>query len=425
MTLVIGTIKDITGVVDNTAWTFSSILRENNAGTQLVTTKRVVAKPVAGALSVAVEPGIVIVGYKGTEYTVSVPNQTSIDIWDLISIQVPLPSSAVTAFGNGLANAVDAADARTKLGLSAGSASSFATLELGGTTDTTLSRSAAGKLSVEGIDVVLLSGAQTLTGKTLTSPVVNTPTGIAKGDVGLGLVDNTSDATKNAAAVALTNKTAITAAGIVTGTQLASTIATGTAPLTVTSTTMVTNLNANLLNGIGQTTAATASTIAARDASANLTANALVSTVATGTAPFTVTSTTVVPNLNASTVAAYGPSQAAGATTLAARDGNANVSARGFLPSFTTQAAAAATTTLTIASSSVQEFTGAAIQTAVLPTTSVVAGASYTIINNSSGAVTVQSSALATIGAALTIGTSAQFIALIATPTTAANWHRR
>lgn len=36
----------------------------------------------------------------------------------------------------------------------------------------------------------------TLTNKTLTSPVINTPTGIVKGDVGLGNVDNTSDADK-------------------------------------------------------------------------------------------------------------------------------------------------------------------------------------------------------------------------------------
>lgn len=39
------------------------------------------------------------------------------------------------------------------------------------------------------------------------SPALVTPTGIVKGDVGLGNVDNTSDATKNAAAVTLTNKT--------------------------------------------------------------------------------------------------------------------------------------------------------------------------------------------------------------------------
>ena len=36
----------------------------------------------------------------------------------------------------------------------------------------------------------------TLTNKTLTSPVINTPTGIVKGDVGLGNVDNTADTAK-------------------------------------------------------------------------------------------------------------------------------------------------------------------------------------------------------------------------------------
>ncbi len=39
------------------------------------------------------------------------------------------------------------------------------------------------------------------------SPALVTPTGLVKGDVGLGNVDNTSDATKNAASVTLTNKT--------------------------------------------------------------------------------------------------------------------------------------------------------------------------------------------------------------------------
>lgn len=40
-----------------------------------------------------------------------------------------------------------------------------------------------------------------------TSPNITTPTGIVKGDVGLGNVDNTSDATKNSASATLTNKT--------------------------------------------------------------------------------------------------------------------------------------------------------------------------------------------------------------------------
>jgi len=44
--------------------------------------------------------------------------------------------------------------------------------------------------------VATLTGTQTLTNKTLTSPVINTPTGITKSDVGLANVDNTTDANK-------------------------------------------------------------------------------------------------------------------------------------------------------------------------------------------------------------------------------------
>ena len=44
--------------------------------------------------------------------------------------------------------------------------------------------------------VVGTQNTQTLTNKTLTSPVINTPTGITKSDVGLANVDNTSDANK-------------------------------------------------------------------------------------------------------------------------------------------------------------------------------------------------------------------------------------
>jgi hypothetical protein len=44
--------------------------------------------------------------------------------------------------------------------------------------------------------VVTKTGTQTLTNKTLTSPLINTPTGITKSDVGLDNVDNSSDANK-------------------------------------------------------------------------------------------------------------------------------------------------------------------------------------------------------------------------------------
>lgn len=73
----------------------------------------------------------------------------------------------------------------------------------------------------------------TLTNKTLTSPVINTPTGIVKADVGLGNVDNTSDSTKNSATATLTNKTIDTASNTlkINGNTLTATA--GTATLTM------------------------------------------------------------------------------------------------------------------------------------------------------------------------------------------------
>lgn len=75
-------------------------------------------------------------------------------------------------------------------------------------TDLTLVKGDVGLGNVDNTsDATKNAAVATLTNKTLTSPVINTPTGIVKGDVGLGSVDNTSDATKNAASVTLTNKT--------------------------------------------------------------------------------------------------------------------------------------------------------------------------------------------------------------------------
>jgi hypothetical protein len=105
----------------------------------------------------------------------------------------------------------------------------------------------------------------------------------------------------------LTASSTITGSSTVTGTQLVSTIAIGTAPLTVTSTTVVPNLNVSQLLGntwaipgtIGSTTPSTGA-FTTLTASSTITATQLISTVAIGTAPLTVTSTTVVPNLNVS-----------------------------------------------------------------------------------------------------------------------------
>ncbi len=65
----------------------------------------------------------------------------------------------------------------------------------------------------------------------------------------------------------------VIATGNISGTQLISNIATGTAPLVVSSTTLVSNLNADLLDGYNTATDATANTVAVRDTNGNITAN--------------------------------------------------------------------------------------------------------------------------------------------------------
>lgn len=114
------------------------------------------------------------------------------------------------------------------------------------------------------------------------------------------------------------------------GRVLSSGVATGTAPLIVASTTKVANLNADLLDDLNSATASTINTIAARDGSGNLTANVLVSDVAIGTAPLTVTSTTVVPNLNVDQTDGYDADETDTGSTLAARDATGDIQANAF-----------------------------------------------------------------------------------------------
>jgi len=99
----------------------------------------------------------------------------------------------------------------------------------------------------------------------------------------------------------------------ITGTQLISNIASGTAPLTVTSTTLVTNLNADLLDGLDNTkfmrTDTNTSSTGTISSSSTITGTRLISNIASGTAPLTVTSTTIVKNLNADLLEGLNPSQ--------------------------------------------------------------------------------------------------------------------
>jgi hypothetical protein len=89
---------------------------------------------------------------------------------------------------------------------------------------------------------------------------------------------------------------------------------------------------------------------------------------------------------------------------------------------YTTTATAAGTTTFTATSNHQQFFTGTTTQTIVLPVTSTLAlGVSYSIENNSTGTLTVQSSGLNTI-TTIPAGVTTLFTCILTSGTTAASW---
>jgi hypothetical protein len=85
----------------------------------------------------------------------------------LVTPVLGTPSSGTLTNCTGLP--VSGITASTSTALGVGS------IELGHATDTTLARSAAGVVTIEGVEIVTLSRSQTLTNKTLTSPTLTTP----------------------------------------------------------------------------------------------------------------------------------------------------------------------------------------------------------------------------------------------------------
>lgn len=77
------------------------------------------------------------------------------------------PSSGTLTNATGLPIAGLVSSTTTALGVGS--------IELGHASDTTLSRASAGRLAVEGVNVVTVSSTDTLTNKTLTSPTLTTP----------------------------------------------------------------------------------------------------------------------------------------------------------------------------------------------------------------------------------------------------------
>ena len=89
---------------------------------------------------------------------------------------------------------------------------------------------------------------------------------------------------------------------------------------------------------------------------------------------------------------------------------------------YTTTATAAGTTTLTAASTHMQFFTGVTTQTIVLPVTStLVLGEAFIFHNNSTGALTVQSSGANTV-VTIPAGNTYMVTCVLTSGTTAASW---
>src|SRR4029077_6692492 len=106
----------------------------------------------------------------------------------------------------------------------------------------------------------------------------------------------------------------------------------------------------------------------------------------------TLAANSVIGNATGSTAtpSAVPMTSAPTASTVGFRDANANLSANNFIENAATTATAGTTTTLTIASAKIQQFTGSATQTVVLPNaTTLAVGHQFIITNRSTGAVTV------------------------------------
>ncbi len=117
-----------------------------------------------------------------------------------------------------------------------------------------------------------------------------------------------------------------------------------------------------------------------------------------------------------------GVATAATASTLLLRDTNANATANNFIESYATTTTAAGTTTLTVGSAMQQYFTGSATQTVTLPVAStMVLGQGFAFTNNSTGAVTINSSGDSAVQV-MAASSSAVVTCILTSGTTAASW---
>jgi hypothetical protein len=178
---------------------------------------------------------------------------------------------------------------------------------------------------------------------------------------------------------------AITPSSISTAGQITSTLATGTAPLVIASTTQVLNLQAATAGSAPGSTLT--GTVVGSATSTSLNSTILASSLTSvGTLASPVLTTPAINGLATGT----GVAAAATASTIALRNTSANLLANSYLSGLVTIPTAAGTTTLLVGSAYLQQFTGTTTQTVVLPdATTLTVGQSFLITNRSTGVVTV------------------------------------
>lgn len=269
--------------------------------------------------------------------------------------------------------------------------------------------------------VVTLTGSQTLTNKTLTSPIINrgqanSLTQLSTRNTGSGAYDlaivanETMTSNKN-----LTIKLNDVSRTVIFGgniqfdgafTMNGAYSFTGT----LTATTSITYPTSGTLYGTAS------GSITSAQLATSMTDETGSGALVFGTSP--TLATPVINGLPTGTGVASAPT----ASTLMTRDSNGNAFVNNIGWAYTTTATAAGTTTLTVASARIQYFTGTTTQTVVLPVVSTLTtGFCYLIHNEGTAAVTVQSSGNNNI-LVLAAGTSAWFICILTTGTSAASW---
>ncbi len=120
-------------------------------------------------------------------------------------------------------------------------------------------------------------------------------------------------------------------------------------------------------------------------------------------------------------ISAANVTNSATSLTIMSRDGNANTRVNSIIQNFTTTATAAGTTTLTVGSTALQQFTGTTTQTVVLPSaTTLVVGQEFTVMNRSTGIVTVNANGGGLIQTM--VGGSQAILTVTAVGTSAGSW---